>query len=307
MRSSLSWGLIVLVSIAAHAGPPDGGISVTAKEEIRRLAVERIRSAGSDYERVIVAAENRTRALYDNRNDAGNTPSPRLDEDLRDLRSACQKMQRLVTASHPPDSDPIARQIIDEKWTLYREKIDTLSRQILEKKRERAPESRIYWETLHAFKDLKEQTATDLLFNTPQGESGLEEAMSRDESTLLLACETTAKKTRGKNVRVVAPHEFAGTAKPDIQAFYRSLDLVPDARPLRTGSFTIPPGSRTVTMREDKSRMVFRPKKGQGIAYVGQTETEFNYDYLAVPPDTACYFENTGSEPLELEFVGIKP
>lgn len=307
MRSIISLSFLLFLTAAAHAGRPDRAAFLSTKEEIRRLSVERIRSAGSDYERVLVAAENRLRALHENYQVAGGTPPTHLDGDVGELRSACLKMQRLVTAGRAPDPDPVARQWVDRYWTLYRAEIDALSRQILEKRGEGPPESRIYWETLGTFKELKEQIRANILFNTPPGERGLEEALSRDESTLLKACETTPKKTHGKNVRVVTPHEFAGTAKPDIQAFYRSLDMVPNASPLRSGSVTVPPGSRTVTLRDDKSRLVFRPKKGKGVAYVGQTETEFNYDYLAVPPDTAYYFENTGPEPLELEFVGIKP
>lgn len=305
MRGIFFLTFLLLTSVL-HAARLDRAAFFKTKEEIQRLAVERIRSVGSDYERVLVAAENRTRALHESYQVDGGTPPTRVDGDVGELRSACLKTLRVVTAGRPPPPDAIAQQIIDRKWTLYRAEIDALSRQILEKKGE-GPESRIYWETLGTFKELKEQIRLNILFNTPPGERGLEEALSRDESTLLKACEISPKKTRGQNVRLVTPHEFAGTAKPDIQAFYRSLDMIPNARPLRSGSITVPPGSRTVTLREDKSRLVFRPKKGKGVAYVGQTETEFNYDYLAVPPDTAYYFENTGSDPLELEFVGIKP
>jgi hypothetical protein len=306
MRPTFPLGLLFFLTVTAHAARPDRAVFLKTKEEIQRLAVERIRSVGSDYERVLVAAENRTRALHESYQVDGGTPPTRLEGDVGELRSACMKTLRLVTAGHPPAPDPTARQLVDRQWVIYRAEIDALSRRILEKGGA-APEGRIYWETLGTFKELKEQIRMNILFNTPPGERGLEEALSRDESTLLKACEITPKKTRGKDVHVVTPHEFAGTAKPDIQAFYRSLDMIPNARPLRSGSITVPPGSRTVTLREDKSRMVFRPRKGKGVAYVGQTETEFNYDYLAVPPDTAYYFENTGSEPLELEFVGIKP
>jgi hypothetical protein len=306
MRRTFPVGLLLFFTVAAHAGRPDRTDFLSTKDEIQRLAVERIRSLGADYERVLVAGENRLRTLHENYQVAGGTPPTRLDGDVGELRSACLKTLRLVTAGRPPAPDPTVFPLIERRWLFYRAEFDALTRRILENKRE-GVESRIYWETLGTFKELKEEIRTNILFNTPPGERGLDEALSRDESALLKACETTPKKTRGQNVRVVTPHEFAGTATPDIQAFYRSLDLVPNTRPLRTGSITVPPGSRTVTLREDKSRMVFRPKKGKGIAYVGQTETEFNYDYLAVPPDTAYYFENTGLDPLELEFVGLKP
>jgi hypothetical protein len=306
MRPTISISLLLFLATAVHAGRPERAVFLSTREEIQRLSIERIRSAGSDYERVLVAAENRLRALYDNYMVAGGTPPTRLDGDVGELRGVCLKMQRLVRTGRAPDVDPVARQIIDRHWIIYRGEIDALSRKILDSGSE-TPESRVYWETRGTFKELSDQIRITLLFNTPPGERGLEEALSQDESTLLKACEMTPKKTRGKNVRVVTPHAFAGNAKPDIQAFYRSLDMIPNARPLRSGSITVPPGSRTVTLREDKARLVFRPKKGKGVAYVGQTETELNYDYLAVPPDTAYYFENTGSEPLALEFVGIKP
>jgi len=300
------FAFVFFLCAAAQAGRPDRGAFLSTKEEIRRLAVERIRTAPSDYERVVVAGETRLRSLHNEFNLAGATAPTVLDGDLNDLRGACQKAQRLVTAGRPPTADPVAQQIVARHWSIYRGEIDALSRQILDIKGERS-ESQIYWETLRTFKALKDRTQTTLLFNTPPGEHSLEEALSRDESALLKACEITAKKTHGSVFRVVTPHEFLGSGKPDIQAFYRSLDLVPDARPLRTGSIVVPPGARTVTLRENAARLVFRPKKGKGIAYVGQTETELNYDYLAVPPDTAYYFENTGPDPLELEFVGIKP
>lgn len=307
MRRTVSLGCFLFLSVLSYAGRPDRASFLSTKEEIQRLSLERIRSAGSDHGRVLVTAENRLRALHENYRVTGGTPPTHLEGDLGDIRGSCLKMLRLVTAGRPPAPDPVARQIVEKKWGVYRAEIDGLLRAVSDKKSEAAPESRIYWETRHTFKELKEQISEALLFNTPPGEPGLEEALSRDEATLLMACETTIKKTRGKNVRVAAPHEFESPGKPDIQAFYRSLDLIPDARPLRTGSLTVPPGSRTVTMREDKSRMVFRPKKGSGLAYLGQTEAELRYDYVAVPPDTPYYFENTGAGPLELEYVGIKP
>jgi hypothetical protein len=307
MRQRVSLSLLLLLSLSAHAARPDRSAFLSAKEDIRRLAVERIRSAWSDYERVLVAAENRIRVLHETYQADGGTPPTGMEADLGELRSACQKTQKLMAAGRPPASDPQAQRIIEREWILYRSEIDGVLRQISEKKSERLSESRIYWETLRTFKELQERLAAAILFNTPPGEFSLEDTLSRDEGTLLLACETTPRKTHGTDVRVVAPHEFEGNAKPEIQAFYRSLDQVPDARPLRTGSFIVPPGTRTVTMRDDKARMVFRPKNGKGIAYVGQTESEFKYSYLAVPPDTAYYFENTGPDPLELEFVGVKP
>ncbi|MBL0058898.1 MAG: hypothetical protein IPP35_07270 [Elusimicrobia bacterium] len=292
---------------AARAARPDRAVFLSTKEEIRCLAVERIRSAGADYERVIVRAETRLRDLHENYQVAGGTPPTRLDGDLGELRGACQKEQRLVTAGRAPPADPAARSMVERKWGLFREEFNALLRRIEDQKREGWAESRIYWESLHTFDELSETIATNLLFNTPPKERGLEEALSRDKGVLLKACESAPKKSRGATPRIVVPHEHAGASHPDVQAFYRALDLVPQARPLRSGSFTVPPGSRTVTLRENAGRLVFRPMRGKGIAYLGQSETELSYEYVAVPPDTAYYFENTGTEPLELDFVSVKP
>jgi len=300
-------GLLLFFGGMVHAGGADRAAFLSSKEEIHQLAVERIRSVASDYERVIVAAEGRLRSLHENYAVKGATPPTNLENDLGSLRGACQKMQRLVALGRAPDPDDDARERVARQWTLYREQIKALVRGVNDKKREGVVESQLYWETLRTFKDLCGQTETRLLFNTPPGERGLKEAFLRDEVVLLKACETTPKKTRGRDLSVVAPQEHAGTGKPDVQVFYRSLDLVPSSPPLRSGSFSIPPGSRTVTLREDGARLVFRPKRGKGIAYTGQTEAALHYGYLAIPPDTAYYFENTGTEPLELEYVGLKP
>ncbi|MBK8575792.1 MAG: hypothetical protein IPN90_08975 [Elusimicrobia bacterium] len=300
-------GMMLFLAGGAHAARLDPAAFVSAKEEIRRLAVERIRSSKSDYERATVAAETRLRVLHESYASNGGSAPSSLEGDLRDLRGACQKMQRLAASGREPAPDEGAREMIARKWSIYQTGIGSLQRQVLEKKREKVSESQIYWTTLRAFKALRERTEIALLFNVPPGERGLEEAMDRDEVSLLKACETTAKKTRGTSLQVVAPSEHAVASEPEAQAFYRSLDQVPDTRPLRSGAFYVPVGSRTVTMREDGARLVFRPKRGKGIAYLGQSEAEIQYGYLAVAPDTAYYFENTGSEPLELEYVGLKP
>lgn len=299
--------LSLLVEERGHAGKADRVAFLSTKGEIQRLAVERIRSGGAFYERVIVAAEGRLRALHENFETNGATPPTGLAGDLGELRGACQKMQRLVAVGRQPGPDAEARRLVERQWGIYRREMDALTREVNVKKRDGVSESQLYWETLRTFKEIREQTSTNLLYNTPPEERGLDEAFLQDEVLLLKACETLPKKTRGRDLRVVAPQEHVISAHPDVQAFYRSLDLVPDARPLRSGGFTVPPGSRTVTLREDGVRLVFRPKRGKGIAYTGQTEVVIHYGYLAVAPDTAYYFENTESEPLELEFVGIKP
>jgi mannose-6-phosphate isomerase-like protein (cupin superfamily) len=311
-----------MVMIVASLYGLDRGSFVSEKEDVRRLAVERIRSAPMDYEKVMVAAEKRVRILHEEFGSGGEVNSSALEEDLRLLRGACQKMQRTATVGKAPVEDPEARTLVEKKWVRYQAEIRLLRDQVSEKtspsrevKGGEGPggegpppsESRVYWETIGAFVELRERTILDLLYNTPPGERGLNEALLRDEMALLKACEITPKKTRGASVRVVVPQEHGLKADPDVQTFYRSLDLVPDAQPIRSGGFFVPVGARTVTLRENKAKMVFRPRRGKGVAYLGQSETEIQYGYVAVPPDTAYYFENIGSEPLELEFVGLKP
>lgn len=312
---------VSLVMIVAFLYGLDRGSFVSEKEDVRRLAVERIRSAPVDYEKVMVAAEKRVRVLHEEFSSGGEVNSSALEEDLRRLRGACQKMQRTATLGKVPAEDPEARALVEKKWVRYQSETRLLRDQVLEKTAtprevkggerpggEGPPsESRVYWETIGAFIELRERTILDLLYNTPPGERGLNEALLRDEVALLKACEITPKKTRGVSVRVVVPQEHSLKADPDVQTFYRSLDLVPDAQPIRSGGFLVPVGARTVTLRENKAKMVFRPRRGKGVAYLGQSETEIQYGYVAVPPDTAYYFENIGSEPLELEYVGLKP
>ncbi len=332
---------VLVMVMAAGVSGLDRKTFDSQKENIQRLAVERIRSAPMDYEKVMVAAEKRVRALHEEVGSNKGAVSSALDEDLRRLRGACQKMQRNAIVGKGPTEDPAARALIEQIWARYRVEIKLLRDQVAEKSKlsqgkpfppeverdvrpmdqrpwdegprdegprdERSGESRIYWETLGTFKKLRSEVVLDLIYNTPPHERSLEEALFRDEVALLKACEITPKKTRGESVRVVVPQEHGLKADPDVQTFYRSLDLVPDARPLRSGGFTVPAGARTVTLREDKAKMVFRPRRGKGVAYVGQSETEIQYGYIAIPPDTAYYFENIGSEPLDLEYVGIKP
>lgn len=313
---------VLVMVMAAGVSGLDRKTFDSQKENIQRLAVERIRSAPMDYEKVMVAAEKRVRGLHAELNSGGKVDSSALEEDLRQLRGACQKMQRNAAVRKVPAEDPAARALIEQIWARYQAEVKILREHVTENTKlskekrsstniegdERPPqESRVYWETTGAFKELRMRTTMDLLYNVPARERSLDEAFLRDESALLKACEVSPKKTRGTSVRVVVPQEHGLKADPDVQTFYRSLDLVPDAQPIRSGGFVVPVGARTVTLRESKIKMVFRPRRGKGVAYLGQSESELQYGYVAVPPDTAYYFENTGSEPLELEYVGLKP
>jgi hypothetical protein len=298
-------GFLLAPAVAA-AGRPDAKAFLQEKDEIRLLAAEELRDAVDYNPRTLFSAESRLRALHEEFQVAGGTPPTRLDGDLAELRGACQRAQRLA-ATKPPPPNPAAQEIIARHWERYRADFDGLRTRLEQDKSAGRAESQIYWDGRRSFDALKESVSQRLLFNAPPKETSLAAAFFRDEETLLMACEIPPKKTRGKTVPVFLPRDHATATPIDVQAFYRSLDKVPEARALRVGAFTVPPGTRTVTLRDGTAQLVFRPVAGNGMAYLGQSEQEIHYGYLAIPPDTAYYFENIGTKPLEIEYVGIKP
>ena len=172
--------------------------------------------------------------------------------------------------------------------------------------RANTPESQIYWRALSDFDRLRRDVERALLFNTPPEGTNLTKALEDQEAALLKACERTPRRTRRANARVIVPAQHAFPASINVQAFYRFLDKVSQTPAKKSGAFAVPPGARTVTQRENGLRMVVRPVRGNGIAYIGTTEQDLGYDYLTFPPDTAYYFENTGATPLEIEYVGLE-
>lgn len=122
-----------MVMIVASLYGLDRGSFVSEKEDVRRLAVERIRSAPMDYEKVMVAAEKRVRILHEEFGSGGEVNSSALEEDLRLLRGACQKMQRTATVGKAPVEDPEARTLVEKKWVRYQAEIRLLRDQVSEK------------------------------------------------------------------------------------------------------------------------------------------------------------------------------
>ncbi len=280
---------------------------VAAKKEIVVLTVERIRTAHYDFQRAVVMGENRIQQLHADYQVDGSTPPTKLSRDLSTLRSACQKMrlQRARGRKMPPD--PKAAPLIEKYWDEYAAGYDNLLNTIQMQKQMKAPENRIYWDAMSAFVRLRSMAEEKLVFNTPPGYRRLQEALNKNEWTLLKAIEITPKKTRGHIECVVAPEENIRTVTVDVAPFYHHPQgLLPETSPEKIGAFTVPPGCRTVTKRESGIKLIFRLSHGKGVAYMGSSEIDLIYGYFVVPPDTAYYFENTTPEPLNLEYIGLR-
>lgn len=275
------------------------------REEIRLLTLERVRTVPED-SRAIVTGESRLRELFEEYQVRGGTPPVRLSADTSALRGESQKLIRLRAAGRTPPADPAVAALVENRWNLYLAQLDALKETAAADQRAGKSESSVYWAALRAFDRLLEQTDKKLLHNTPPGERSLTDAFARDRTDLLMALESGPKKTRGP-VKVVAPEIHAPSMTMDISAFYHAVDSLPEARPLTKGAWTVPVGARTVTERRAGVRLVVRPAAGQGLAYIGSETVDFQYGYLVIPAETAYYFENTGTTPLDIEFVGIKP
>jgi hypothetical protein len=85
----------------------------------------------------------------------------------------------------------------------------------------------------------------------------------------LKACERTPRRTRRANARVIVPAQYAFASEINVQAFYRFLDKVTQTHAKKSGAFAVPVGARTVTQRENGLRLVVRPVRGNGVAYIG--------------------------------------
>ncbi|MBP8004322.1 MAG: hypothetical protein KA044_04675 [Elusimicrobia bacterium] len=276
------------------------------REEIRVLAVERVRQAPNDYQRVLATAENRLSVLHENYQVAGGTPPTRLNGDIADLRGRCQDVWRRRSAGRPVDLEPAAAPAIERRWKSHQGAFDRLLEEIETLARDKTPESQIYWRALKGFERLGRETERALMFNTPPEGANLAKALEDQEAALLKACERTPRRTRRANARVIVPAQYAFASEINVQAFYRFLDKVTQTPAKKSGAFAVPVGARTVTQRENGLRLVVRPVRGNGVAYIGTMEQELGYDYLTFPADTAYYFENTGTTPLEIEYVGLE-
>lgn len=275
------------------------------REEIRLLTLERIRAVPED-SRAIVTGESRLRELFEEYQVQGGTPPVRLSADTSYLRGESQKLIRLRSAGRTPPADPGVAAHIEKRWNLYLAQRDALKDAAAADQQAGKSESTVYWATLRAFDRLLENTDKKLLHNTPPGERSLTDAFARDRAAILMSLESGPKKTRVP-VKVVVPEIHAPSMTMDVSAFYHAVDSLPEARPLTKGAWTIPVRARTVTERRAGVRLVVRPAAGQGLAYIGSETVDFQYGYLVIPAETAYYFENTGTIPLDIEFVGIKP
>ena len=166
------------------------------------------------------------------------------------------------------DLEPAAAPAIERRWKSHQGAFDRLLEEIETLARDKTPESQIYWRALKGFERLGRETERALMFNTPPEGANLAKALEDQEAALLKACERTPRRTRRANARVIVPAQYAFASEINVQAFYRFLD--------------------------------------KGVAYIGTTEQELGYDYLTFPADTAYYFENTGTTPLEIEYVGLE-
>lgn len=276
-----------------------------AREEVRLLALERLRSAPED-PRTLVTGEKGLRALHDAYKVEGSTPTVDWAADAALLRKEGKSAIRLRAAGRGMVQEARVESLLARRWAEYQRAWEDLQQSVADARRAGAAESATYWASLRAFDRLAEETRLRLVHNTPPQEKSLEGALGRDRKTLLLALEFAPKKTRSPR-RVVVPVEHAPAVTLDPAAFFRAVDQVPDRAPEIVGAFQVPVGCRSVTERRAGYRWVARPAGGQGVAYVGSQEVDFRYGYLVVPPETPFYFENTGGVPLDIEFVGILP
>lgn len=301
----LLFSLLVFTAVGARA-KPDPRAYMAEREEIRLLAVERARQAPHDHQRALVAAENRLQALHEAFQLAGGTPPVRLEGDIAELRGRCRDVQRRRSIGRPVDPDPAAAGALDRRWKIQEGAFAALLERVEEWARAQTPESQIYWRALSEFDHWRKDTERAMLFNVPPGETVLTKALEDREALVLKACERGPRRTRRPNPRVVVPAQHAFPSQINVQAFYRFLDKVSQSPAKKSGAFAVPVGARTVTQRENGLRLVVRPLRGNGVAHIGSTEQELGYDYLTFPADTAYYFENTGTTPLEIEYVGLE-
>ncbi len=305
MRKLLSF----LVSFTAMGAGAAERMSVKefndTRGEIRLLTANRIRAAPED-SRALVTGENRLRALFEEFQVRGGTPPVNLSAEVSTLRAEGRRWFRLRSAGQIPAADPAAATLVARGWNFYEARRDDIFESAEKEHRAGKSESTVYWSALRAFEDLRAETESALVHNTPPGELSLAAALVLDRNKLLKMLEVGPKKTRG-SVRALVPAEHPPAVTMDASAFYHAVDLLPDAPPVSQGALTVPVGFRTVTERRAGARLVMRPTAGGGVAYVGSEEVNFQYGYLTIPPDTPYYFENTGKIPLEIEFVALKP
>ncbi|MBI4396654.1 MAG: hypothetical protein HY548_06140 [Elusimicrobia bacterium] len=273
------------------------------KGEVLALVQERVRAAHHDYQRALKTGESRLRQLHDNYMVQGSTPPTVLDQDLQELRSSSQVVRLKRSRGQTLPQDPNAKRLIERYWETYALEYEKLLDNVSLHRRLETPESQVYWDIMKKYWRLRGDTEERLVFNTPASETSLDDVLSRNEWKLLKAVESRGKKTRGAGACVTVPEEHPRQVIVEPAPFYHSQGLLPTVSPARIGAFSVPPGCRTVTKYESGEKTIFRVSRGRGVAYIGTTEKDLHYGYLAVPSDTPFYFENTTQQPLELEYI----
>jgi hypothetical protein len=274
----------------------------TEREEIFLLALERVRAAPQDYQRAVKTAEVRLKDYY-----AGiKAGAPAAERDIQLLTGKAQKMRLLRGRGQNLPQDPAAQDLIARGWDAYRLEFDGIVEETKRRRDSGEPVSQVFWDATQKFASLKDRTAARLVWNAPDdGGKSLEKRLAGDEVALLKWLEPADVKTRGPGTCVVGPHDEPRAHSFDAGPFYHSQGLLPGQSPTAKGAFTVPAACRTVTQREFDEKLIFRVSQGRGLAYVGGSEAELKYGYILIPPDQPYYFENTGTEPLYLEFIGL--
>jgi|GEM_PF-2884288 len=299
--------LLFFLPLSLRAATPNPKPFHVEREEIRLLAVERLRGLSAGDPRVLVTAETRLRALYEDFQLSGGTPPVSLEENLSLLRRDCRNAYRLASVGRSPPPNPEAHRILLREWEKHQNDVSLLRDRIETEKNSEKSESQIYWDSRRDYNALKEDVIRRMIFNDPPGPKSLDRLLTEEEDKLLIFCEKGPKKTKNANILVLTPRDVHRLTPVDVQPYYKFLDKVPENTPLRSGEFIVPAKSRTVTLRDNAARLIFRPLIGEGVLYLGQTQETIRYGYMAISPDTPYYFENTGEVPLKIEYVGIKP
>lgn len=246
------------------------------------------------------------RRLHDDYKVSKSTPPASLESDVRELTAAAVRMRLERSRGRTPPADPSAQALIRSRWDEYRSRVDFLFEDIRAKRDGGASDSRVYWESLKAHENLAAAVEEDLAYNTPPGERSLEEAVAKDRWELLKRLEDPAR-TRGRAACIVAPGEHALSRAVDPGPFYRAAGLLPGTNPLRTESFEVPAGCRTVVQREADLKLIFRASAGRGTLVIGSESRPLAYDYATVLPDTPYFIENAGDGPLQVDFIALQP
>ena len=304
-RSSLC-AAFLLAAVHGRTAPPDKAGFLREKGDILAVTVERVRQVPDDAGRAVKAGENNLRALHENYRLARSTPPTTMDGDVRDLTAAANAMRLARSRGRTPSSDERAQEAIERRWETYRSRVDSLLDDIRYKRDAGQSEGTVYWQAIKDQEDLASGLAQGLAYNAPPGQRTVEEAVAVDRRELLKRLEDPAR-VRGRLACIKSPDETALPPAFDAGPFYRATALLPGTNPLRQESFELPPGCRTVTLREPGVRLILRATRGHGRVLVGTEEHPLAYEYLIVPPEVPYLIENTGTDSLRVDLIALAP